>query len=285
MSLPRLRILTAERFGGIEEGNRVLFSNSASNAAPDNFGLPAVARLTDHAMMPGSSSITSIISPRSHLAPKLLAQIVTLPRRLEVLDYASKVSLKRLGPHLSLPRYLSEALRAHSTSLRRLVLDLQYSPDWVMRGGTRWASFLSAPERTFGSLVHLEALRHLDVPFEALWCFQIPEHHAKDDPPSHNPLDALLPRSLTHLILRVSAAWRLAEFLRATGLPHSLSQTRKQLPLLEHFHVVVPPAGVAPESWAFARRSIDEWDSIAKGFDSQLRYSEVLRNPHRFVDI
>lgn len=162
----------------------------------------------------------------------MLHKILLLPRALESFSY-TVVNQPVFRPlfHCS---HLSKALRAHSRSLRKLVINARAAK----------AGDFDADGGTLHSFKGFETLEHIDIPLYAL--FGVPP--SIDNTRRYPFLATLLPPSLKTLKLRVGPEWSLITFAMASRLPHSWIASRVAFPMLREFVVYhserAPPEGL-----------------------------------------
>lgn len=131
--------------------------------------------------------------------------MIALPLRLEVLQYEVSWAVENASGEPLVPRALIPGLRVQATTLRKLVIS---ADEWAREelGG------FDHNDLELGSLVFLEVLEELTLDLRLLLPRRLVDSFAPHAPKdgeaprpqkrasfADNPLDALLPQSLTHL--------------------------------------------------------------------------------------
>ncbi|KAF8308452.1 hypothetical protein DL93DRAFT_1885939 [Clavulina sp. PMI_390] len=246
MTLPSLKSFTVYDFSGVETPHLqigALRSNVSSSFMTHDYRIPHpitfLKSSAAHTLLPNSCSLTNLIIRNSVMSCELLNQILTLPMHLETFelefgDYSGE-------PELFCPSIFLPGLQNHSSSLRELVIIAESA---IFDSGGH--------EQLIGSLSDMAALETLRVPLPILltrtqedqssdadnnddevegWHLRISEASARC-----NPIDELLPSNLKWVELDIAES-SFTNFVRRTGIPHSLTSTRLHMPLLTNLTV------------------------------------------------
>lgn len=246
LALPNLHSFRVECFGGVDRGHGFLDNHPSVHVerGTRNEEFPTVVNEQGESrklpidtaygfiMPPRCSWVTELIFRCCAAESALLGRILALPNTLKIFRY--NIGSPVVGEDLFIPRALIGGLQAQASTLEEITI-------WVLLGDNFEGQLAGeATERLLGPLTDLLALHHLSVPLDLL----IPLPRKEDDsdntsssPVTRNPLDRLLPRSLTHLRLNLAHNWTLNDFLKTTGLPHTLQLTSVSLPALRVFKV------------------------------------------------
>ncbi|KAF8313278.1 hypothetical protein DL93DRAFT_1186738 [Clavulina sp. PMI_390] len=242
MTLPSLQRMTMSRFyGGHPPRIRIARASTSDKAS----SITKFSR--GYAIRAMSSAITALHLQSSSASCEIVAEVLRLPLHLTTFEYRISSKVERPDPFNA--SELLPGLERHASSLRELTLVTERI-EYYWDDDTPFIRSLSA----FGAL---ETLRvSLPIIFEgAEWFSMIDEPRDEDDedddPDDRGDLPAwrrpsrypawnchqLLPPNLSSLELQVHPDAFLT-FIKRSGLPQSLTVTRKHIPSLAKFSVI-----------------------------------------------
>lgn len=245
LTLPNLRSLSVKGFTGVDRGHGSLDDHPSVHVDLEesrNEEFPTVVNEQGESrnlpidtaygfiMPPGCSWVTELKFEDCSVESALLGRILTLPNKLESFEY--EIGPLSVGNEPFIPSVLVGGLQVQASTLKKIAVSIGVETDFETHITEE------ADNRLLGPLTEFIALEHLSVPLDLL--LPSGEDFSNDNvppPPTRNPLDDLLPRSLTYLELVLTDNWTLYDFLTTTGLMHTLQRTSGSLPALRVFKV------------------------------------------------